>query len=209
MFLVFGAMTIAWSAGIFFLLPDTPMKARFLSEEDRDKAIIRVKENMTGIKNSEFKWHQCKEALLDVKSWLIIALQLASNIPNGGLTTFSSIVIHGFGFSTLNTLLLQIAQYVLQLFLVLLATGGSSYFKNSRTYFMAFNYVLAVVGGAMVRYLPTEMKWARYAGIVLLVSYSANFPLIMSLMSGNFGGFTKKTTLNAMVSTRLVFRQKV
>lgn len=86
-FLIFGAATVAWSVGIFFLLPDTPMEARFLKEEDRKKAILRVKENMTGIKSDKVKWGQVKEALLDVKSWLIVALQLASNIPNGAVTT--------------------------------------------------------------------------------------------------------------------------
>ncbi|OAQ60043.1 major facilitator superfamily transporter [Pochonia chlamydosporia 170] len=197
-FLIFGAATVAWSVGIFFLLPDTPMEARFLKEEDRKKAILRVKENMTGIKSDKVKWGQVKEALLDVKSWLIVALQLASNIPNGAVTTFSSIVVQGFGFSTFDTLLLGCVTYLLQLVLVLFATSGSSYFRNSRTYFMAFNYAIGVTGAAMVRYIDPHNRWARFAGTVLAGGYSANFPLIMSLMSGNFGGFTKKTTLNAM-----------
>lgn len=88
-FLLFGAATIAWSVGIYFLLPDTPMESRFLSKEDRQKAVLRVKENMTGIKSDTVKWEQVKEALCDVKSWLIVALQLASNIPNGAVTTVS------------------------------------------------------------------------------------------------------------------------
>lgn len=44
---------------------------------------------MTGVKNDEFKWYQCFEALLDVKTWLIAIIQLASNIPNGGITSVS------------------------------------------------------------------------------------------------------------------------
>lgn len=65
------------------------MESRFLSKEDREKAVLRVKENMTGIKSDKVKWGQVKEALCDVKSWLIVALQLASNIPNGAVTTVS------------------------------------------------------------------------------------------------------------------------
>ena len=92
-FLIFGAMTITWSIGIFFLLPDTPMKARFLSKQDRAKAVLRVKENMTGIKNNKIKWSQVRECLLDVKTWLLVALQLASNIPNGAITTVRYLLI--------------------------------------------------------------------------------------------------------------------
>lgn len=100
----------------------------------------------------------------------------------------------------MNTLLLTSINYVLQLFLVLTATIGSSYFNNSRTYWMAGNLAIAVTGAIMVRQLPVDMKWGRLAGICMAGGYAANFPLIMSLMSGNFGGFTKKTTVNAMVS---------
>nr|AXS58696.1 major facilitator superfamily protein homeolog p [Epichloe coenophiala] len=164
-FVIFGTATIAWSVGVLLLLPDTPMTAWFLSVEDRKKAVVRVKENMTGIKNDKVKRAQVAEALLDVKSWLIVASQLAANIPNGAVSTFSIIVIQGFGFSTFETLLLGSVSYVSMIVLVLISTGGSSYFRNSRTYFMAFNLFISVAGTAM---------------------------------SGNFGGFTKKTTVNAM-----------
>lgn len=85
--MIFGSITIAWAVGIYFLLPDTPSTAWFLGAEDRQKAIMRVKENMTSIKSDEFKWAQLREALLDIKTWMVVVLHLASNIPNGGITT--------------------------------------------------------------------------------------------------------------------------
>lgn len=86
-FLIFGAATVAWSAGIFFFLPDEPMNARFLSKTDRSKAVLRVKENMTGVKSNKIKWDQCKEALLDIDCWMIVLIQLCNNIPNGGVAS--------------------------------------------------------------------------------------------------------------------------
>ncbi|KAG6033304.1 hypothetical protein E4U41_006938 [Claviceps citrina] len=197
-FLIFGGATVAWSVVVYFLLPDTPMSAWFLGVEDRKKAVVRVRENMTGIKDNHVKWEQVREALLDVKTWLIVVAKVASNIPNGAVTTFSSIVVKGFGFSTFDTLLLGSVSYILQLVLVLISTGGSSYFRNTRTYFMAFNLAIAIAGAAMVRYVPEDQKWTRFAGTVLSQAFAANFPLTMSLVSGNFGGFTKKTTVNAL-----------
>ena len=85
MFLIFGAATAAWSVGVYFLMPDTPTTARFLSEEDRGKAVVRVKENMTGIRSDSFQWAQCREALLDTKAWMLVLIQICANIPNGGL----------------------------------------------------------------------------------------------------------------------------
>ncbi|PNY23480.1 transporter [Tolypocladium capitatum] len=197
-FLIFGGATVAWSVGIYFLLPDVPMTAGFLKDADRIKAITRVQENRTGIKSDQFKWQQCREALLDVKTWFIVVIQLCGSIPNGGVQNFGSIVIRGLGFGTFPTLLLQSASYVVQFVLVLVATGGSTYLCNTRTYFMAWNLAVSVVGCVMVRQLPVDERWARYAGYCLLLAFSANFPMIMAMTSGNVGGFTKKVTANAM-----------
>ncbi|KAI3528410.1 hypothetical protein CSPX01_16245 [Colletotrichum filicis] len=179
-FLIFGGITTAWSFAIFFLLPDTPMKARFLSEADRIKAIERVEENMTGIKSDMFKLYHAQ-------------------IANSGVHGFGSIVIKGMGFSTLNTLLVQMLGSVFQLIFVLMATGGSTYFRNSRTYWIALNLAISIASAAMVRQIQSELKWARFIGYCLTIAYSANFPMILSMSSGNFGGFTKKTTVNAMI----------
>lgn len=70
-------------------LPDVPNKAFFLSKEDREKAILRVQENMTGIKNNKIKWPQMREALTDPKAWILVLIQLCSNIPNGGVASVS------------------------------------------------------------------------------------------------------------------------
>ncbi|KAJ3549022.1 hypothetical protein NM208_g722 [Fusarium decemcellulare] len=199
-YLIFGAITIIWSLAVFFLLPDTPMKAWFLSEQDRRKAITRVQENMTGIKNDKFKWHQCVEALLDIKTWSLVIVQLCSQIANGGVQGFGSIVVQGFGFSTLNTLLVQMVTYAFQLVFVVLGTGGSTMFRNTRTYWMAGNLAVSLVGAVMVRQISSANIWARFMGYCLSAVYAANFPLILSMSSGNFGGFTKKTTVNALVS---------
>ena len=61
------------------------MSACFLKPEDRTKAIERVQENMTGIKNNTWKRSQSMEAFLDIKLWLLFVIQLAQQIANGGV----------------------------------------------------------------------------------------------------------------------------
>lgn len=65
------------------------MNTRFLSKMDRIKAIERVKDNMTGIKNNQWKKDQVLDALTDPKSWFIFFITLSCNIPNGGITGVS------------------------------------------------------------------------------------------------------------------------
>ena len=64
---------------------------------------------------------------------------------------------------------------------------------------MMLTFAVALVGAALVRELPEHDKWGRYAGTCLMGANSASFPLLMSMVSGNIGGFTKKTTVNAIV----------
>ena len=104
------------------------------------------------------------------------------------------------GFSTLNTLLVQMLGQVFQGVFVMIATTGSTYFKNTRTYFMAWNLAVALVGAVMIREVDPTQIWTRFMGYCLCIAFSANFPMVLSMSSGNIGGFTKKNTANAMVS---------
>lgn len=74
---------------IHFFLPDTPMAARFLKESDRAKAVERVQENKTGIKNDVWKLSQAIEATTDIKIWLLVLIQMSTNVANGGVQSVS------------------------------------------------------------------------------------------------------------------------
>jgi MFS transporter, ACS family, allantoate permease len=50
-FLIWGAATTAWGLVILFFLPDSPLKAKFLTEDERRGVIDRIKENETGVVN--------------------------------------------------------------------------------------------------------------------------------------------------------------
>lgn len=104
------------------------------------------------------------------------------------------------GFSTLNTLLVQMIGTVFQGIFVIMAMLGSTYIPKSRSLFMAWHLLLSIVGAAMIRQINSELMWARFFGYCLTIAYSANFPMLLAMSSSNIGGFTKKTTVNAMVS---------
>ncbi len=70
---------------IFFFLPEDPGKARFLTKEEREKAVKRVKTNMTGSKATKIDWSQCLEAVCDLQVWLLVLIQLSGQIANGGV----------------------------------------------------------------------------------------------------------------------------
>jgi hypothetical protein len=82
-------LTLIWSIFCWYLIPNSPVGAWFLREEDQYKAIERVKDNLTGIKSHDLKSYQVLEAFKDPKVWLLAAIQLTQNVPNGAIGSVS------------------------------------------------------------------------------------------------------------------------
>ena len=106
MYLVGGAITIIWSVVILFFMPPDPIRARCLNERERYIAVARLRVNNSGVRNTHFKKEQVFELLVDVKFWVMFAMAFLIMIANGPVSTFTPIIIAGFGYNTLNSLLL-------------------------------------------------------------------------------------------------------
>ncbi|KAK1075868.1 hypothetical protein LTR48_009229, partial [Friedmanniomyces endolithicus] len=62
--------------------------ARFLTSDDKLIAIERLCMNQQGISSGEWRWDHVRDCLLDVKTWLWVAMLMAISIPSGGISTF-------------------------------------------------------------------------------------------------------------------------
>lgn len=58
LFIIIGTLTLITSIFFWFLFPDSPTNARFLTPEERVKAVVRVRENQAGVENKTFKGEQ-------------------------------------------------------------------------------------------------------------------------------------------------------
>lgn len=59
-------------------MPDSPLHAKFLTKEERIAAIERIRDDQGGTENKRLKKDQLIEAVLDVRTWLIILSTLLS-----------------------------------------------------------------------------------------------------------------------------------
>lgn len=93
-FLIFGAFSVAVGAIALIFLPDLPSTAKFLSERERAIAVERVAINRQGVKNSQFKWYQVRQAAQDPKTWLLFIMAIGAQIPNSALTSVCILSFH-------------------------------------------------------------------------------------------------------------------
>jgi MFS family permease len=81
MFIVLGCVTVAVGLGTILIVPDTPMKARWLSDNEKVAVLKHVSVNMTGIQDRKFRPRQILEALLDPQLYLmVLAVILVSTV---------------------------------------------------------------------------------------------------------------------------------
>jgi len=85
-FLLTGLLTFTVGVICWFLMPDSPLTAWFLTPRERAMAIQRIRGNNQGVGNRHFKWYQVKEALLDPCTWIFCSYSLVADIPNGGIS---------------------------------------------------------------------------------------------------------------------------
>jgi MFS family permease len=148
-FLVVGAFCAAWGAVLWFVLPNSPTTFRGFGDDEKLLMIARVRANQTGVEQRRINWAQVREAYLDYKTWLFTLLGFVANIPNGGISNFSTLVIQGLGFNTFQTALLGIPQGALVVIWIGLGAWCNGHMrKNSRTLVCAL-FMLPTIAGAL------------------------------------------------------------
>ncbi|CAG9950641.1 unnamed protein product [Clonostachys rosea f. rosea IK726] len=200
LFLILGAITCVWSVCVGVLLPDSPMSAKCFSEADKKLMVERVRHNETGIQNRKYKKYQVIEALTDPLVWCCVMLILVANLVIGGLGVFSNLIIREFGFSLLQTQLLNIAQGGWTIMVMISSAYISQ--KWGQTCFTMLIWTIPPVVGTIVILIvkPTSSN----AGGMLIAFYCTQFFLaqgnmIISMITRNTAGQTKKSTTMTML----------
>ncbi|KAJ5159382.1 uncharacterized protein N7482_006386 [Penicillium canariense] len=200
LFLVLGAITAGYGLVLFAFLPDSPAKVIFFNKTEKSIAIQRTLKNKTGVMDAgKFRWGQVIMAIKDPQTWFLGLYTLCVNFCNGGITSFSSIIIAGFGFSNLKALLIQMPIGAAQLVFLLLTSGFATLVQQTRIFMMMLNTVISMIGMILIWKLDSDSRAGRMTGLCLGAVFAANIPLSLSLISSNVAGFTKKSTVSALM----------
>ncbi|KAF3059659.1 hypothetical protein GL218_04814 [Daldinia childiae] len=199
-FLFFGIITVAFSFVMLAFMPDSPVEAKFLSDEDKLIAVERLRMNQMGVVSREWRNDHLKEALTDPKSWLWFALLFSISIPSGGISTFGPLIIKTFGFDPFGTILFNIPFGFVQL----VATVGGAVVAQKikmKGPVIAALCLPPIAGCVMLMVLPRDASHRAplLAGYYLISVYPGITPLIYSWASQNTAGDTKKKCTNAIL----------
>lgn len=197
-FIITGVMTIAVGIAIFFHLPDNPSKAWFLTEEERKLVALRVRSNQQSYENKKFKKEQFVEAFTDSRTWIYFFYALCSDIPNGGLTNFGSILFsETLGLGPLRGLLLQTPQGAVE-FVGCILFGIVVAITQRRAIVSLFSQAVVIAGVCLLAFLPHDQR-AGLAGLYITALSPIGFICVLASVASNTAGHTKKVTVNAIM----------
>ncbi|KAJ3559826.1 hypothetical protein NM688_g100 [Phlebia brevispora] len=198
MYLLCGALAIVVGVAVLLWMPDSPLHARFLSRQERIAAVERIRSDQGGTENKKIKKVQIIEALLDIRTWLIVLSTLVTSIPNGSLSNFGNIVIKSFGYTSRQSLILSTPAGVIGILSALIC-GWYSDRKNERMLPIVWGLIPTIVGAAML----VSLKGPEHKGALLFANYiigtfGSSLAIIYAYNASNTSGYTKKVTINAM-----------
>ncbi|OBT43615.1 hypothetical protein VE00_05249 [Pseudogymnoascus sp. WSF 3629] len=193
MYLFAGAITTLWGVAIWFVLPPDPIRTTIFDERQRFIAISRLRSNNSGVRNMHLKKNQIFELLLDLKFWLMICTAFLMMIANGLISTFMPIIINGFGFSTLNSLLLMTPAGAFAGTIQLVAPFLAMKFAGIRTYIIIVCQCITTVGALLLWLLPRTQTGALLFAVYILPATGGGYAVVMGLQIANIAGYTKRS----------------
>ncbi|CAG8214496.1 unnamed protein product [Penicillium olsonii] len=194
-----GGLTFLFGLWCFFL-PSSPSNAWFLSPEERLIATERLRAGQTGIKNRGLKFSQIKEAVLDVKIWLVAITMASAYTVNGAVSGFGPLIVSTFGYSSLESILFQFPLGALSGTGIVLTGWLSSRYQNIRIFLLLVCCLPVIAGFSMI----WKSSWG-YKPVVPVVGYSLIgffgpvVGLTISLGASNVAGETKKSFMASAV----------
>ncbi|KAJ5087253.1 hypothetical protein N7456_010869 [Penicillium angulare] len=196
-FLLIGGITILTALMVYLVLPNNPLEAKFLTAREKYIIIQRKAADNTGIESKTFKMEQVYEAALDVKTWLIWIAIAALQVPNGGLTTFNTIIISGLGFDSLQTSLLAMPPGAMSTLSGIALSYLAATTRRYRTPLVTLSILLPLLGAVLCYALPRSNLAGQLVGLYILYTYWAPYVTLVSIYQANVAGHTKKIVLYA------------
>ncbi|KAL4793555.1 major facilitator superfamily domain-containing protein [Aspergillus venezuelensis] len=197
MYIILGVATFAWGFVILARLPDSISNADFLTGKEKDVMSHRVAIYGTG-RTERTRWNskQAVECFRDPKTWHLLGIAALTQIPNGGIQNFANLVIKSFGFTALESTLINIPVSLISAATINITGWLAGRFQNVNCLLIACVLATSGFGSTLVYLRVVHVPLGvQLLGFFLLATGPGALPLTMSLAQTNYKGVTKKMTM--------------
>ncbi|KAI5364729.1 Putative major facilitator superfamily, MFS transporter superfamily [Septoria linicola] len=200
MFLVLGLISLIIGILCVIFMPDSPMRAKFLTDAEKTALIHHVSVNQTGITGHKIEWHQVRELFFDPQIWIIGFLSVLISCGSGILTIYATTIIKGFGFTSKEAALLNMPGGFIAIVSTLGAAVVIRYHLMQRWAISVVGYCLSLTGACLVAFAPHNNRGAQLAGIYMVSFSIFTTGIKYQWTVANIAGHTKRSLATALMS---------
>lgn len=191
-----GLITCIVAFGAYFVIPNTPAEAHWLSEHERNvmkEQIAHDGHNETPFDDT-FKWKYVRQGVTDWKLWLNLIQYFASLMTLYSVSLSLPSIVKGLGYKSVGSAQLHtVPVYIVACFCVVAASYLADW--SGRRSPVVLGCSLVAMSGWATMYLSSNMK-VRYVGAFLAASGAySSFPPVVAILTSNIGGKTKRATV--------------
>ncbi|CEI90193.1 hypothetical protein RMCBS344292_04523 [Rhizopus microsporus] len=194
--IILGSATILMGIITFLFLIDTPKSpALQLNAEQELLVEERTKDNAT-VRTTEIKREQIMEAIKEIRFWCYSFACLLINLQNGAMTIYNGQIAQSFGFNQLQSMLLTAGAGGSTVVFIVIAIVAVR--KTQQTIYTACALTAVnIIGLILLLVIPiTQLK---LIGFYLAWSYCSVYVLLITSVSNNVTGYTKKIFYNGVL----------
>jgi MFS family permease len=195
LFIIEGAVTVAFSLISLVILPDFPATTRWLSDEEKAVAVHRLRVHSGSVDEERGPlFRGLLMAVSDYKVWLL-ALIAVLKTSAGAVTSFIPTLVATFGYNRTQSLLMTAPPYVLAAF-VSLGVAISSDRREERYFHLVSPLIFGMVGFIIAA--ATTSLASRYFALFLMLggvygSFDITYAWISSTVSTHISVAYKTT----------------
>ncbi|GAM83811.1 hypothetical protein ANO11243_018010 [Dothideomycetidae sp. 11243] len=179
LFILEGLPSICSSVLVFFLLPDYPETAKWLSVEEKALATQRLAVEGSHGHSPGLTWAEARAVLTDWRLYAHYAIYFGISAPFSSLSLFSPTIVAGLGYKSLEANLMTVPPYAVA-YVVTLAVSYSADRTNSRSLHSAAFATIGAAGFLASALLPPDSYKSRYG--CLIVACAGAFSCIPPLL---------------------------
>ncbi|KAI1639169.1 high-affinity nicotinic acid transporter [Biscogniauxia mediterranea] len=193
LFIIEGIITVLVCPVFYFLFPDSPTTAWFLTEEEKRMMKLRYELNPHWGVDEEFSWKAVRAALTDPKFFAFWIFQFSVDISLYGFTTFLPAIIKGLGYTSVTANLLTVPIYFWGL-ITFLFTAYMSDRTGNRGFWIGGPLICLIIGYAIL--ISVDNLAVRYfACFITVMGIYPTTGMSIMWLSDNVAQHFKRATM--------------
>ncbi|KAF2446407.1 MFS general substrate transporter [Karstenula rhodostoma CBS 690.94] len=156
-FLVEGIITIAFGIAMYWIFPDFPPQAKWLTEKEKAFIQARLPGNAPQAAEMNFNWREIVDSLKDIRLWLFTLIWALFTIGNSGVRFYQPTVIADLGYTDVASA--QLLNLPISIFSIIVIGVTGAFADNGRLprpiYPLSFLCIILACYGTLYAYPST------------------------------------------------------